>query len=161
VLFTDIVGSTEQLAAHGDSAWRHKLDDHDNAATRLVRSYRGEVVKQTGDGTLATFDGAARAVLCASELLATAERQGITLRAGLHTGEIELRPSDVAGIAVHTASRIADLAGANEILVSRTVVDLTAGSGLEFEPHGEHQLKGVPGTWPIFTAQTSPWLAAP
>jgi class 3 adenylate cyclase len=153
VLFTDIVGSTEQLAAHGDSAWRHKLDDHDNAATQLVRSYRGAVVKQTGDGILATFDGAARAVLCASELLATAERQGITLRAGLHTGEIELRPSDVTGIAVVIAQRISALATANEILVSRTVVDLTAGSGLKFEPHGEHHLKGVPRTWPIFSAR--------
>jgi class 3 adenylate cyclase len=94
-------------------------------------------------------------VQCAAELLKTAQRQGITLRAGLHTGEIELRPSDIAGIAVHTASRIADLAAPNEILVSRTVVDLTAGSGLEFEPRGEHQLKGVPGTWPTFAAQTN------
>ena len=115
--------------------------------------HRGRVVKHTGDGILATFDGPARAVRCATELLNAAAAQKITLRAGLHTGEIELRPPDIAGIAVHTANRIADLAGPNEILVSRTVVDLTAGSGLTFEPRGEHQLKGVPGTWPIFAAQ--------
>jgi class 3 adenylate cyclase len=102
---------------------------------------------------LATFDGPARAVHCAAAILDNARDQGITLRAGLHTGEIELRPSDVAGIAVHTASRIAALADPNEILVSRTVVDLTAGSGLQFAPRGEHQLKGVPGSWPLFAAQ--------
>ena len=153
VLFTDIVSSTEQLAAIGDSAWRRLLDDLDHTTARIVAEHRGRVVKQTGDGILATFDGPARAVRCATELLNAAAAQKITLRAGLHTGEIELRPPDIAGIAVHTANRIADLAGPNEILVSRTVVDLTAGSGLTFEPRGEHQLKGVPGTWPIFAAQ--------
>jgi class 3 adenylate cyclase len=112
-------------------------------------------VKQLGDGILATFDGPARAVRCGAALLEAAHAQGITLRAGLHTGEIELRASDVAGIAVHIASRIAALADPNEILVSRTVVDLTAGSGLQFEPRGEHELKGVPGAWPTFAAQTS------
>ena len=109
-------------------------------------------MKPTGDGILAMFDGPARAVRCAQQLLDAAQNQGITLRAGLHTGEIEVRPSDLAGIAVHIANRIATLADPNEILVSRTVVDLTSGSGLEFEPRGEHQLKGVPGTWPIFLA---------
>jgi class 3 adenylate cyclase len=153
VLFTDIVSSTEQLAAVGDDAWRRALDEHDEAVGRIVAEHRGRVVKSTGDGILATFDGPARAVRCAAALLAAADQQGITLRAGLHTGEIELRSADVAGIAVHTASRIADLAGPNEVLVSRTVVDLTAGSGLQFEPRGEHQLKGIPGTWPTFTAQ--------
>jgi class 3 adenylate cyclase len=112
-------------------------------------------VRETGDGILATFDGPARAVRCATELLTAAQQQGITLRAGLHTGEIELRPSDIAGIAVHIASRIADCAEPNEILVSRTVVDLTAGSDLAFEPRGEHQLKGVPGTWPVFAAHVN------
>jgi class 3 adenylate cyclase len=155
VLFTDIVGSTEQLAAHGDDAWRQLLDRHDKHADQIVRDYRGRIVRSTGDGILATFDGPARAVRCAAALLAAAAQKGITLRAGLHTGEIELRPPDIAGIAVHTASRIADLAGPNEILVSRTVVDLTAGSGLDFEPRGEHQLKGVPGTWVTYAAQTS------
>jgi class 3 adenylate cyclase len=150
VLFTDMVASTEQLAARGDDAWRRVLDNHDATTAHLVAHHRGTVVKQLGDGILAMFDGPARAVRCAAALLDAAQRQGITLRAGLHTGEIEVRPADVTGIAVHVASRIANLANANEILVSRTVVDLTAGSGLRFELRGEHQLKGVPGTWPIF-----------
>jgi class 3 adenylate cyclase len=153
VLFTDIVDSTEQLAARGDDAWRHVLDTHDQTMDQVITTHRGRFVKQTGDGILATFDGPARAVHCAAAILDNARDQGITLRAGLHTGEIELRPSDVAGIAVHTASRIAALADPNEILVSRTVVDLTAGSGLQFAPRGEHQLKGVPGSWPLFAAQ--------
>jgi class 3 adenylate cyclase len=152
VLFTDIVASTEQLAATGDDAWGRALDEHDRTMDRLVASYRGRVIKSTGDGILATFDGPARAVRCAAELLDAAAAQGITLRAGLHTGEIEIRPADVTGIAVHTANRIASLAEPGGILVSRTVVDLTAGSGLQFEPRGEHQLKGVPGTWPTFAA---------
>jgi class 3 adenylate cyclase len=152
VLFTDIVSSTAQLAAQGDDAWRHVLDEHDKHADRIISQHRGRLVRSTGDGILATFDGPTRAVRCAAALLASAAEQGITLRAGIHTGEIELRPPDIAGIAVHTASRIADLAGPNEILVSKTLVDLTAGSDLNFEPHGEHQLKGVPGTWPIFAA---------
>ena len=152
VLFTDIVASTEQLANRGDSAWRSLLDDHAQTTARIVGAYRGRVVRETGDGVLAIFDGPARAVRCATDLLAAAAGDGIALRAGLHTGEIELRPSDIAGIAVHIASRIADLASADQVLVSRTVVDLTAGSGLQFEPSGEHQLKGVPGTWPIFAA---------
>jgi class 3 adenylate cyclase len=159
VLFTDIVASTEQLARAGDGAWRHTLDQHDRLADQIVGEYRGRLVRSTGDGILATFDGPARAVHCAAALLSAAAQYGIELRAGLHTGEIELRPPDIAGIAVHTASRIADLAGPNEILVSRTVVDLTAGSGLHFEPHGEHQLKGVPGTRPIFSIH--PAAAAP
>ena len=152
VLFTDIVASTEQLAASGDDAWGRTLDAHDRTMDRLVASYRGRVVKSTGDGILATFDGPARAVRCAAEMIDAAAQQGITLRAGLHTGEIEIRPTDVVGIAVHTANRISALAEPGEILVSRTVVDLTAGSGLEFQARGEHQLKGVPGTWPTFAA---------
>jgi class 3 adenylate cyclase len=155
VLFTDIVASTEQLAASGDDAWRLTLDDHDRTMQRLVAAYRGRIVKPTGDGILATFDGPARAVRCAAELLDAAAQQGITLRAGLHTGEIEIRPTDVTGIAVHIANRISALAEPTEILVSRTLVDLTAGSGLQFEPRGEHQLKGVPGTWPTFAAARS------
>ncbi len=152
VLFTDIVASTEQLAAKGDAAWRRVLEDHDQTMDRIVNEYRGHLVKQTGDGILATFDRPARAVRCAKALLDAAESQGITLRVGLHTGEIEVRPSDLAGIAVHIANRIAMIAAPNEILVSRTVVDLTAGSGLQFEPRGEHQLKGVPEAWAIFAA---------
>jgi class 3 adenylate cyclase len=153
VLFTDIVSSTEQLAARGDDAWGRALDEHDRTMERLVTSYRGRVVKSTGDGVLATFDGPARAVRCAAEMIDAASHQGITLRAGLHTGEIEIRPTDVVGIAVHTANRIAALAVPSEILVSRTVVDLTAGSGLQFDPHGERELKGVPGRWPTFVVK--------
>jgi class 3 adenylate cyclase len=153
VLFTDIVASTEQLAVRGDRVWRSVLDDHAQTTARIVAKYRGRVVRETGDGVLAIFDGPARAVRCATALVAAAGDSGIALRAGLHAGEIELRPSDIAGIAVHIASRIAALASASEVLASRTVVDLTAGSGLQFEPRGEHQLKGVPGTWPIFASQ--------
>jgi class 3 adenylate cyclase len=142
--------ATEQLAATGDDAWGRALDEHDRTMDRLVASYRGRVVKSTGDGVLATFDGPARAVRCATEMIDAACHQGITLRAGLHTGEIEIRPTDVVGIAVHTANRISALAEPSEILVSRTVVDLTAGSGLQFEARGERDLKGVPGSWPIF-----------
>jgi class 3 adenylate cyclase/pimeloyl-ACP methyl ester carboxylesterase len=160
VLFTDMVSSTEQLAARGDDAWRRLLDDHDATMNDIVSDYRGQLVKPTGDGILATFDGVARAVRCAAALLDGANRQGIALRAGLHAGEIEVRPTDIAGIAVHIANRISTLAGPNEILVSRTVVDLTAGSGLQFEARGEHKLKGVPGTWSIFrTCPTTPGAA--
>jgi class 3 adenylate cyclase len=159
VLFTDIVSSTEQLVARGDEGWRRFLDDHERTMNKLVTKYRGRLVKTTGDGILATFDGPARAVRCAVALGRAAHDQGITLRAGLHTGEIELRASDIAGIAVHVASRIAALAGPNEILVSRTVVDLTAGSDLDLRPVGEHQLKGVPGSWTLF--KIHPTDAAP
>jgi class 3 adenylate cyclase len=153
VLFTDMVSSTEQLSEHGDDAWRRMLDEHDRTMARVVTAHRGRVVKSTGDGILATFDGPGRAVRCAFAMLDAAGDQGITLRAGLHTGEIEHRADDVAGIAVHIASRVADLAGPGETLVSRTVVDLTGGSGLEFEPRGDHALKGVPDTWPVFAAR--------
>jgi class 3 adenylate cyclase len=155
VMFTDIVSSTEQLAERGDTAWRRLLDDHDRTMGRLVAEHRGRLIRTTGDGILATFDGPARAVRCALAIHDAAREQGITVRAGLHTGEIELRTADIAGIAVHIASRIAALAEPNEVLVSRTVVDLTAGSGLQFEPRGEHALKGVPGTWPAFSAHAS------
>jgi class 3 adenylate cyclase len=155
VLFTDMVASTEQLAERGDSAWRRLLDDHDRTVNRIVTGYRGRLIKTTGDGILATFDGPARAVRCAFAVRDAAYEHGITLRAGLHTGEIELRTFDITGIAVHIASRISALAQPHEVLVSRTVIDLTAGSGLQFEPRGEHELKGVPGAWPIFAAQAS------
>jgi class 3 adenylate cyclase len=153
VLFTDIVGSTAQLAERGDTAWRRVLDTHDRAMDAIVGAHRGKVIKQTGDGTLAVFDGPARAVRCADAMHAEAASQGIALRAGLHTGEIEYRAGDLAGIAVHIASRVADLAGDGEVLVSRPIVDLTAGSGLEFRSRGDHELKGVPGSWALFLAQ--------
>jgi class 3 adenylate cyclase len=152
VLFTDIVASTEQLAEMGDKAWRRVLDEHDDAVDRAVVAHRGRVIKRLGDGILATFDGPARAVRCAEAIRDTVAEGGFVVRSGLHTGEIELRNDDVAGIAVHIASRVAALAGPGEILATRTVVDLTAGSGIAFDPHGDHRLKGVPGQWPIFAA---------
>jgi class 3 adenylate cyclase len=152
VLFTDIAASTERLAAAGDRAWRQMLDEHDETIDRTVTAYRGRVVKTLGDGILATFDGPARAVRCAAAIRDTLAEHGITVRAGLHTGEIELRGGDIAGIAVHIASRVSALADPGEILVSRTVVDLTAGSGITYDSRGDHELKGAPGTMPIFAA---------
>jgi class 3 adenylate cyclase len=152
VLFTDIVSSTERLADVGDQQWRHMLDDHDGAVNRTVSAYRGRVIKTLGDGVLATFDGPARAVHCAAAIQDALAEQGIVLRAGLHTGEIEIRGDDVTGLAVHIASRVSALAGPREILVSRTVVDLTSGSGITYDQRGEHELKGIPGHWPVFVA---------
>lgn len=152
VLFTDIVASTEQLAAVGDTAWRHILDEHDKTVDRVVVEHRGRVIKKMGDGLLATFDGPARAVRCATAIRDAVAEHGRSVRSGLHTGEIELRDDDVVGIAVHIASRVAGLAAPGETFVSRTVVDLTAGSGIAFESRGEHHLKGVPGEWSIFAA---------
>jgi class 3 adenylate cyclase len=154
VLFTDIVASTEQLAAVGDREWRRRLDTHDATVQRQVSAHRGRLVKPLGDGVLATFDGPARAVRCAAAIREALRQHGLVIRAGLHTGEIEPRKDDVAGLAVHIASRIAALAASDEILVSRTVVDLTSGSGLRFAPRGQHELKGVPGTWQTFAAET-------
>jgi class 3 adenylate cyclase len=153
VLFTDIVASTEQLAAVGDRAWRQVLDEHDDAIGRTVSAHRGRVVRTTGDGMLATFDGPARAVRCAAAIRDILADHRIAVRAGLHTGEIELRGADVAGIAVHIASRVSALADSGEILVTRTVVDLTGGSGITYDHRGDHELKGIPGTTPIFAAQ--------
>jgi class 3 adenylate cyclase len=152
VLFTDIVSSTERLAEVGDETWRRVLDEHEGTVDRTVSAFRGRVIKTLGDGVLATFDGPARAVRCAAAIRDAIAEQGITLRAGLHTGEIEVRGGDVAGLAVHIASRVSALAGPGEILVSRTVVDLTSGSGITYDQRGEHKLKGIPGTWPIFAA---------
>jgi class 3 adenylate cyclase len=151
VLFTDIVESTSRLAEVGDRRWRATLDRYDAELAWNLEVFRGRPVKTTGDGTLALFDGPARAIRCA---LAVQEalREGLPLRIGLHTGEVEIRGDDVAGIAVHTAQRVQALARPNEVLVSRTIVDLVAGSGIEFEDRGEHQLKGVPGTWRLFAA---------
>jgi class 3 adenylate cyclase/esterase/lipase len=150
VMFTDIVGSTQHLARLGDRRWKELLDQYDTAVLRQVERFRGRVVKQTGDGSLATFDGPARAVQCAHALRNAARAIGIEIRAGLHVGECELRGHDVSGLAVHIASRVQDDAPPGEILVSRTVTDLVAGSGIEFEDRGEHALKGVPGTWKLY-----------
>ena len=152
MLFTDIVSSTEQAAELGDARWRELLDRHDELAGREVERHRGIVVKSTGDGLLARFDGPARAVACAGVIRDEVAGLGLRTRAGAHTGEVELRGDDVAGIAVHIASRVADLAGPGEVLVSRTVKDLVTGSGLAFEERGEHVLKGVPDRWHLYAA---------
>jgi len=153
VLFTDIVASTQHLASVGDRAWRDLLDFHDGVVDREVKGHRGRVVKRLGDGVLATFDGPARAVRCAMAVKERVASRGIHVRAGLHTGEVEWRNKDVAGIAVHIASRVAALAGPDEILATRTLVDLTAGAGLSFEPRGDFELKGIPGRWPVVAVQ--------
>jgi class 3 adenylate cyclase len=150
VLLTDIVGSTERLAEMGESRWRDMLDRHDAAVRRQIERFGGREVKHTGDGVLATFDGPARAVVCATAVREAAAQLGLDIRAGLHTGEVERRGDDIAGMAVHIVARVEALAGAGEILVSRTVVDLTAGSGIAFSDRGEHALKGVPDPWRLY-----------
>ena len=150
VLFTDIVDSTRQAAQLGDKAWKTLLDQHDSLAARQVTRYGGRIVKTTGDGVLATFDGPARSVRCAQAISEGARGLGIEVRAGIHTGEVELRGDDVAGLGVHIASRIESQAGPGEVLVSRTVTDLVTGSQLEFADRGPHDLKGVPGSWQLF-----------
>ena len=154
VLFTDIVDSTARAAEMGDAAWRRLLEEHDRAVTGLVAEYRGDVVKTTGDGVLATFDGPSRAVSCATALRARLADLGVEVRAGVHTGEIETRDADVAGLGVHVASRIMALAAPGEVLVSSTVRDLAVGSGIEFEDRGTHELKGVPDEWRVLAVVT-------
>jgi class 3 adenylate cyclase len=153
VLFTDIVDSTRSAAAMGDHAWRRQLDNHDQLARQAVEKFRGNLIKTTGDGILATFDGPGRAVRCALAFSAAAGQIGLPLRAGLHTGEIELRDRDVGGIAIHAAARVMAQAQASEVLVSRVVTDLVAGAGLKFAERGSHELKGIPGKWDLFAAQ--------
>ncbi|HJP65798.1 MAG TPA: adenylate/guanylate cyclase domain-containing protein [Actinomycetota bacterium] len=151
VLFTDIVASTEHAARSGDREWRALLDAHHAAVRRELQRFRGTEVVTRGDGFLATFDGPARAVRCARQIVEEVRRLGLAVRAGLHTGEVELKDDgDIAGIAVHIGARIADLAGPGEVLVSSTIPDLVAGSGLAFEDRGRHPLKGVPGEWRVF-----------
>jgi class 3 adenylate cyclase len=152
VLFTDIVNSTRRAAELGDRRWRELLDRHDEITFAEISSFQGRVIKQTGDGVLATFDGPTRAVLCAIALADRITRIGIDIRSGLHTGECERRGYDIGGIAVHIAARIAALANAREVLVSNTVKDLVYGSGITFEDRGAHVLKGVPGEWSLFTS---------
>jgi class 3 adenylate cyclase len=152
VLFTDIVSSTEQAAALGDRSWREVLDRHDDLSAQLVDAFRGRVVKSTGDGVFATFDGPGRAVECANALCAAMRRIGLAIRAGVHTGEVEIRGNDLGGIAVHIGAHIAAEASANQVLASRTVRDLVAGSGITFESQGYRPLKGLPEEWELFTA---------
>ena len=152
VLFTDIVKSTETAAVLGDQRWRDLLEHHHVMIRRNLVRFRGHEVKTTGDGFLATFDGPARGVQCAHAIVQDINSLGIEVRAGLHTGECEIIGDDVGGIAVHIGARVAALARAGEVLVSSTVKDLVAGSGLRFDERGTYPLKGIPGEWRIFTA---------
>ena len=154
ILFTDIVGSTERAAAIGDRRWRDLLEAFYAVARVELERFRGRAIKTTGDGFLAAFDGPARAIHCARSISENARRLGVDLRAGLHTGECEVMGDDVGGIAVHIGARVAGLASAGEVLVSRTVTDLVAGSGIEFDGRGSHALKGVPGEWQLFAVKS-------
>ena len=152
VLYTDIVQSTARASTLGDAAWKQLLDRHDRLVGREIDRHRGVLVKSTGDGALARFDGPARAVSCGLAIEHAASELGLEIRAGLHTGEIELRGDDIGGISAHVGARVAALAGPHEVLVSRTVRDLVAGSGLTFTDRGEHELKGVPDRFQIYAA---------
>jgi pimeloyl-ACP methyl ester carboxylesterase len=153
VLFTDIVGSTERAAALGDKRWRDLLQPHDRLIRRELDRHQGREVKTTGDGVLATFAGPARGIDCARTICEQGRTLGIEVRAGLHSGEVELRNGDVGGIAVHIGARVANMAGPGEVLVSGTVKDLVVGSGLEFTDRGTHSLKGAPGEWRLYTVR--------
>jgi class 3 adenylate cyclase len=152
VLFTDIVDSTAQAAAVGDREWRAIRERHDLLVRSQLAHFRGREVKTMGDGFLATFDGPARAVRCAQSIVRGTERLGIEVRAGLHTGEVELDGDDVTGIAVAIGARVGALARPSEVLVSHTIKDLTTGSGIVFTDRGEHQLKGIPDCWRLYHA---------
>src|ERR1700730_5152396 len=152
VLFADIVGSTERAAALGDNAWRELLETFYTKAREVLQQYRGREVNTSGDGLLAAFDGPARAIRCAGAIRDTVRSLGLEVRCGLHTGECELVGKDLAGIAVHIGARVASLAAPGEVLVSQTVRDLVAGSGLVFEERGPHRLRGVPNEWLLFRA---------
>jgi pimeloyl-ACP methyl ester carboxylesterase/class 3 adenylate cyclase len=152
VLFTDIVGATERAAEVGDREWRALLERHHAAVRRELLKFRGRELDTAGDGFFAAFDGPARAIRCASAIVDDVRSLGLDVRAGLHTGECEVVEGKVAGIAVHTGARVAALAAAGEVLVSSTVKDLVAGSGIRFEDRGVRELKGVPGEWRLFSA---------
>jgi class 3 adenylate cyclase len=155
ILFTDIVGSTEKVSNLGDAAWKETVSVHDERAKAEIDRFQGRYVQTMGDGLLATFDGPARAVRCAQAIGAAVAPLGLEIRAGVHTGEVEPVGEDIRGIAVHVAARVAALAGPDEVLVSSTVKDLVAGSGLRFVDRGEHDLKGVPDRWHLFAVDRS------
>ena len=150
VLFTDIVGSTERATELGDRAWKDLLSAHHARARAELERYRGREIDTAGDGFLATFDGPARAVRCARAITDAMRELGIEVRAGVHTGEVEVDGDSVRGIAVHIGARVCATAGPSQVLVSSTVKDLVAGSGLTFEDAGEHELKGVPDRWRLY-----------
>jgi class 3 adenylate cyclase len=149
IMFTDIVGSTEQVVSMGDRRWHELLDAHHSTVRRELARFRGEEVHTIGDGFLATFDGPARAIRCARAITDEVGAIGLQVRAGLHSGECETRGGDVAGVAVHIGARVGGLAGPNEVLVTSTVRDLVAGSDIEFADRGRHTLKGIPGDWQL------------
>jgi class 3 adenylate cyclase len=153
VLFTDIVRSTERAASLGDRAWRDLLASHHTQVRRELVRFSGTELDTAGDGVFASFDGPARGIACAKAVVTAAAEQGLDVRAGLHTGECEREGEKLAGIAVHIGARIAALAQPREVLVSRTVKDLVAGSGLEFDDRGQHELKGVPGDWRLYAVR--------
>ncbi len=154
VLFTDIVGSTDRAAQLGDGRWRDLLDRHDQSVRSQFDRFRGREVKMVGDGFVASFDSPGRAIECALAIRDVLSSFDIGVRAGIHTGEIEVRGDDVAGLAVHIGARVVALAGTGEVLVSSTVKDLVAGSSVRFEDRGEHELRGVPGTWRLFAVDS-------
>jgi class 3 adenylate cyclase len=155
VLFTDIVDSTRRAAEVGDRDWRALLDAHDAVVRSQLSRFRGREVNNTGDGFLAMFDGPQRAIRCAMAIRDAVQALGIEVRAGLHTGECEVRGDDIGGIAVHIGARVSALAGPNDVFVSSTLRDLVIGSGLEFDDRGTHGLKGVPGEWHISAVASS------
>jgi class 3 adenylate cyclase len=155
VLFTDIVDSTRHAAEIGDRDWHALLDAHDAVVRAQLARFRGREVNTAGDGFLAMFDGPQRAIRCAMAIRDAVQALGIEVRAGMHTGECEVRGDDIGGIGVHIGARVSALAGANDVLVSSTLRDLVIGSGLEFEERGAHELKGVPGEWRLFAVVSS------
>jgi class 3 adenylate cyclase len=152
VLFVDVAGSTERASEIGDRRWHELLGRFEDTVRRSLVTHRGELVSRAGDGILATFDGPARAVRCAGDIRDTIRRAGLDVRCGLHTGEVTRRNGDVAGIAVHIGARVSSAASPGEVLVTRTVRDLVAGSGIAFDDRGEHALKGVPDSWALYAA---------
>jgi len=150
VLFTDLVGSTDLASRMGDRHWKELLDAHDRAVRQVINDGGGRIIKSTGDGVLATFDGPGRAISCAADVRSALGDLGLQIYAGLHTGEIELRGDDIGGVAVHLASRLMTVAKPGEIICSRTVKDLVVGSGIHFDDRGTHALKGVPDEWQLY-----------
>jgi class 3 adenylate cyclase len=151
VMFTDIVGSTERASRMGDREWRDLIESHDELVRRHLERFQGRPIKTMGDGFLATFDGPARAIRCASAISSDVGRLGVEIRAGLHTGECEVMNGDVGGMAVNIGARVSALARPSEVLVSGTVKDLVVGSGFDFVERGTHELKGVPGEWRLYS----------
>jgi class 3 adenylate cyclase len=150
VLFTDLIGSTDKAAELGDRGWRELLERHHAVVRAMLGRFRGTEIDTAGDGFLATFDGPARAVRCAQAIVSAVQPLGLEIRAGLHTGEVETIDGKVGGIAVHIGARVAAMARPSDVLVSSTVKDLVAGSGLTFEDAGEHELKGIPDRWHLY-----------